>query len=56
MNPALLELVPDELETYDPFTIREALNNVAVFAGCLTYRNNAFSRCQTMIFPTIRLS
>lgn len=27
MNPALLELVPDELETYDPFTIREALNN-----------------------------
>ena len=27
MNPTLLELVPDELETYDPFTIREALNN-----------------------------
>lgn len=27
MNTALLELVPDELETYDPFTIREALNN-----------------------------
>lgn len=27
MNPALLELVPNELETYDPFTIREALNN-----------------------------
>ena len=27
MNPVLLELVPDELETYDPFTIREALNN-----------------------------
>lgn len=27
MNPSLLELVPDELDTYDPFTIREALNN-----------------------------
>ena len=27
MNPALLELVPDELDTYDPFIIREALNN-----------------------------
>lgn len=27
MNPALLDLVPDELDTYDPFTIREALNN-----------------------------
>lgn len=27
MNPTLLELVPDELDTYDPFTIREALNN-----------------------------
>jgi ATP-dependent DNA helicase RecG len=27
MNPALLELVPDEMETYDPFIIREALNN-----------------------------
>lgn len=27
MNPSLLELVPDELDTYDPFVIREALNN-----------------------------
>jgi ATP-dependent DNA helicase RecG len=27
MNPALLELVPDEIDTYDPFIIREALNN-----------------------------
>lgn len=27
MNPALLSLVPDELDTYDPFIIREALNN-----------------------------
>ncbi len=27
MNPALLTLVPDELDTYDPFIIREALNN-----------------------------
>jgi ATP-dependent DNA helicase RecG len=27
MNPALLELVPDEMDTYDPFIIREALNN-----------------------------
>ena len=27
MNPTLLELVPDELDTYDPFIIREALNN-----------------------------
>ena len=27
MNPALLELVTDELDTYDPFIIREALNN-----------------------------
>ena len=27
MNPTLLSLVPDELDTYDPFIIREALNN-----------------------------
>ena len=27
MNPELLSLVPDELYTYDPFIIREALNN-----------------------------
>lgn len=27
MNPELLSLVPDELDTYDPFIIREALNN-----------------------------
>lgn len=27
MNPTLLELVTDELDTYDPFIIREALNN-----------------------------
>ena len=27
MNPTLLELIPEELETYDPFIIREALNN-----------------------------
>lgn len=27
MNPTLLTLVPDELDTYDPFIIREALNN-----------------------------
>lgn len=27
MNPELLSLVPEELETYDPFVIREALNN-----------------------------
>lgn len=27
MNPELLSLVPDELDTYDPFVIREALNN-----------------------------
>jgi len=27
MNPELLTLVPDELDTYDPFIIREALNN-----------------------------
>ena len=27
MNPELLSLVPEELETYDPFIIREALNN-----------------------------
>lgn len=27
MNPALLELIPEELDTYDPFVIREALNN-----------------------------
>lgn len=27
MNPALLSLVPEELDTYDPFIIREALNN-----------------------------
>ena len=27
MNPALLTLVPEELDTYDPFIIREALNN-----------------------------
>lgn len=27
MNPTLLELVPEELDTYDPFVIREALNN-----------------------------
>lgn len=27
MNPTLLSLVPEELETYDPFIIREALNN-----------------------------
>ena len=27
MNPALLDLVPEELDTYDPFIIREALNN-----------------------------
>jgi ATP-dependent DNA helicase RecG len=27
MNPSLMELVPDELDTYDPFIIREALNN-----------------------------
>jgi ATP-dependent DNA helicase RecG len=27
MNPALLEIVPDEMDTYDPFIIREALNN-----------------------------
>ena len=33
MNPTLLELVPDELETYDPFTIREALNNAILCKG-----------------------
>ncbi len=27
MNSALLSLVPEELDTYDPFIIREALNN-----------------------------
>jgi len=27
MNPALLDLVPDQLDTYDPFIIREALYN-----------------------------
>ena len=27
MNPSLLSLVPEELDTYDPFIIREALNN-----------------------------
>ena len=27
MNPELTSLVPDNLETYDPFIIREALNN-----------------------------
>lgn len=27
MNPELLSLVPDELDAYDPFIIREALNN-----------------------------
>lgn len=27
MNPTLLSLVPEELDTYDPFIIREALNN-----------------------------
>lgn len=27
INPELLSLVPDELDTYDPFVIREALNN-----------------------------
>lgn len=27
MNPALLSLVPEKLDTYDPFIIREALNN-----------------------------
>lgn len=27
MNPELISLVPDELDTYDPFIIREALNN-----------------------------
>lgn len=27
MNPTLLELVPEEFDTYDPFIIREALNN-----------------------------
>jgi len=27
MNPTLLELVPEEIDTYDPFVIREALNN-----------------------------
>lgn len=27
MNPSLLELVPEEMDTYDPFVIREALNN-----------------------------
>lgn len=27
MNPALLSLAPEEIDTYDPFIIREALNN-----------------------------
>jgi ATP-dependent DNA helicase RecG len=27
MNPDLLDIVPDEMDTYDPFIIREALNN-----------------------------
>jgi ATP-dependent DNA helicase RecG len=27
MNPSLLQLVPEELDTYDPFIIREAMNN-----------------------------
>lgn len=27
MNPALLSLAPEEMDTYDPFIIREALNN-----------------------------
>jgi ATP-dependent DNA helicase RecG len=27
MNPSLLQLVPEELDTYDPFVIREAMNN-----------------------------
>lgn len=27
MNPSLLSLMPEELDTYDPFVIREALNN-----------------------------
>ena len=30
LNPTLLSLVPEELDTYDPFIIREALNNAIV--------------------------
>ena len=36
MNPELLSLVPDELDTYDPFVIREALNNVVCSSGLWT--------------------
>lgn len=36
MNPSLLSLVPEELDTYDPFIIREALNNAVAHQdyGC----------------------
>ena len=40
MNPHLLSLVPEELDTYDPFIIREALNNA------ITHQNY---RCNGMI-------
>ena len=54
MNPTLLELVPDELETYDPFTIREALNN-AIAHQDYSYRGmiNVIEHEDRLIFSNV---